>query len=268
MNYYERHLGDYAKDTANLSQGQVGAYDLLLDYYYATEAPLPAEKDELYAITRARDSAERKNTDKVLSKFFKLTDEGYVKGRVEEEIARYRAKCEKAAASANKRWGRCERISERNANAYANALPTHDERICVSHAHHTPDTNKKQKQKIAPSGVNFGEVSPQVVADFTAHRKAMRAPITQTALDGIRREATKAGMSLESALAMSCARGWRGFKAEWVDEGRARAGPAAAPGKTMTAIQKLEAMKHGLADNGNSDGLPETPLLGFGANAG
>lgn len=240
MHYYERHLGDYATDTANLSQAQVGAYDLLLDFYYATEKPLPSDKDELYTITRARDSTERKNTDKVLGRFFRLTEEGYVKGRVEEEIARYRAKCEKASNSAKKRWSGCQG----NANAYANALPTHAERICESHALQAPSTNKKQKQKqkIAPSGVDFGEVSPQVVADFTAHRKAVRAPISQTALDGIRREAGKAGMSLEAALSMCCARGWRGFKAEWVTEAKARAGPSLAPSRQFQALQSIQTM--------------------------
>ncbi len=30
MNYYERHLGDYAKDTAHLTMIEHGAYTLLL----------------------------------------------------------------------------------------------------------------------------------------------------------------------------------------------------------------------------------------------
>jgi hypothetical protein len=59
-------------------------------------------------------------------------------------------------------------------------------------------------------------VSPQVAKDFKALRQKMRAPLTQTAVDGIKREAEKAGLSLESVLAMCCERGWRGFKAEWV----------------------------------------------------
>ena len=36
MNYYERHLGDYARDTGHLSMLEHGAYSLLLDRYYAT----------------------------------------------------------------------------------------------------------------------------------------------------------------------------------------------------------------------------------------
>ncbi len=59
-------------------------------------------------------------------------------------------------------------------------------------------------------------VSDSVWSDFLAIRKAKRAPLTQTALDGIQREASKAGMGLADALALCCARGWQGFKADWV----------------------------------------------------
>jgi len=59
-------------------------------------------------------------------------------------------------------------------------------------------------------------VSAQVWADFKKSRKTMRAPITKSAIDGIKREADKAGWQLEDALRECCARGWRGFKADWV----------------------------------------------------
>lgn len=59
-------------------------------------------------------------------------------------------------------------------------------------------------------------VSESVWADFLTVRRAKKAPLTQTALDGIEREAKKAGMGLHDALAMCCARGWQGFKADWV----------------------------------------------------
>ncbi len=44
MNYYERHIGDYARDTGYLSVLEHGIYCLLLDRYYATEQPIPANK--------------------------------------------------------------------------------------------------------------------------------------------------------------------------------------------------------------------------------
>ena len=40
--------------------------------------------------------------------------------------------------------------------------------------------------------------------------------MTARAVEGIAKEAMKAGMTLEAALRECCARGWAGFKAEWV----------------------------------------------------
>lgn len=62
----------------------------------------------------------------------------------------------------------------------------------------------------------FAGVSAKVIADFKKLRKAKKSPITETAVDGIKREAVKAGLSLENALKTCCERGWVGFKAEWV----------------------------------------------------
>lgn len=62
------------------------------------------------------------------------------------------------------------------------------------------------------------EVSEQVWLDFLQLRKEKRAALTATALEGIRREAVKAGLSLNDALATSCRRGWQGFEAAWLRE--------------------------------------------------
>lgn len=78
------------------------------------------------------------------------------------------------------------------------------------------EDKKEQKQKTAPSGDLFPGVDPQVVADFTAMRKSMRAAVTATAVAGLEREGAKAGLTLEQVLATCCERGWRGFKAEWM----------------------------------------------------
>lgn len=65
-------------------------------------------------------------------------------------------------------------------------------------------------------------VSEQVWEDFSALRTKRRAPITETALRGIQREAEKAGISLEAALSTCCERGWQGFKAEWYENDRSQ----------------------------------------------
>lgn len=75
----------------------------------------------------------------------------------------------------------------------------------------------------------FAGISPQIAKDFKAIRKGKKAAITKTAMDGIRREATKAGLTLESALAICCERGWSGFKAEWVTGHGSNREPSAMP---------------------------------------
>ena len=77
---------------------------------------------------------------------------------------------------------------------------------------------QKQKQKTAPDGELFDGVDPEVAADFKAMRAKMRAPVTKTAMAGIRREAAAAGITVQEALAMCCERGWRGFKADWLKD--------------------------------------------------
>ena len=76
----------------------------------------------------------------------------------------------------------------------------------------TEKETKKKATKVAPPD----GVSQSIWDDFVKHRKAKKAPITQSAIDGIKREADKAGWSLDDALSETCMRGWQGFKAEWV----------------------------------------------------
>lgn len=87
MNFYKRHLGDYAKDAGHLSMLEHGAYTLLLDRYYTTEKPIPCLADA-YRICRARTPAERAAVDDVLREFFVTDGEAFLNRRAEEEIAK------------------------------------------------------------------------------------------------------------------------------------------------------------------------------------
>jgi len=100
LNYYERHLGDYARDTAHLSMLEHGAYNLLLDRYYATEQGIPA--DQAHRLCRARTREERAAVDTVLQEFFSQQEGQWVHKRAETEIERYRAgEPEREAKKAN-----------------------------------------------------------------------------------------------------------------------------------------------------------------------
>jgi hypothetical protein len=59
-------------------------------------------------------------------------------------------------------------------------------------------------------------VTPATWEGFLAIRKARRAPLTVGALDGIRAEAGKAGVTLEAALLEAASRGWQSFRSDWV----------------------------------------------------
>lgn len=61
-------------------------------------------------------------------------------------------------------------------------------------------------------------VDKQHAQDWLTARKAKRLKLTETALEGVRREAEKAGMTLPEAIAKSAEEGWAGFKAAWLKD--------------------------------------------------
>lgn len=95
MNTYNHHLGDYAKDTKDLSLSEHGAYRLLLDYNYATEQPVPNDLAKLYRITGASTAAEKKAVEAVAEKFFPVNGDGRRHNkRADEELEKYRQRAE------------------------------------------------------------------------------------------------------------------------------------------------------------------------------
>jgi hypothetical protein len=70
---------------------------------------------------------------------------------------------------------------------------------------------EKEKETKPPEGVSL-----EVWDSFVKQRKASRSVITPSVIRSIQKEAEKAGWPLEQALAECAARGWRGFKADWV----------------------------------------------------
>jgi uncharacterized protein YdaU (DUF1376 family) len=171
LNYYQRHLGDYAKDTKHLSMAEHGAFTLLLDYYYATEKPIPDDRCE--RIANAYAESERIIVRSVLGEFFFLTPEGWRNGKADTVIAASRAKSLKAKESAETRWHREE--SERNANA--------SEAQCERNAIHKPLTkNHKETKAPAPAAPLPSWLPPSAWADFLAHRKAIKKPMGEGAI--------------------------------------------------------------------------------------
>ena len=78
------------------------------------------------------------------------------------------------------------------------------------------NTNKKNTKKSESDLLAEFGIAGQLADDFITHRKACKAPITETALKGYRREADKVGIPLAEAITIAIERNWRGFKASWV----------------------------------------------------
>lgn len=92
MNYYERHIGDYLKDTAHLSLLEHGIYSRLLDVYYTRETGI---EDGLVArLVGARSKEELSALSVVLGEFFKLVDGVWKQSRCDREIERYTKRAE------------------------------------------------------------------------------------------------------------------------------------------------------------------------------
>lgn len=141
MNYYERHLGDYAKDTAHLSMLEHGAYGLLLDRYYATECGIPA--DQVHRLARARTKEEKQAIDSVLGEFFKLVDGVWINNRAADEITKAQSKI-KAAQENGKRGGR-PKSNQTETQEKPSGLFVGSENETQTKAHQTPDTRHQNK---------------------------------------------------------------------------------------------------------------------------
>jgi uncharacterized protein YdaU (DUF1376 family) len=109
VNYYRRYVGDFQADTMHLSMMEQGAYDRLLDYYYATERPIPPNSDRAAMICRAITLEERAAVTLVLETYFERATDGWRHKRVEKELQLARDRSENASeagkAGAEARWG-------------------------------------------------------------------------------------------------------------------------------------------------------------------
>lgn len=158
MNYYERHIGDYAKNAGHLSMLEHGAYTLLLDRYYSTEKGIPA--DQVYKVTHAHTKQERAAVDSVLNEFFELKDGIWTKNRCEEEIAAARARIATARKN-GKKGGRPRKETQEKPSG----LPEKTQRVISGFvsgsenktqekALQTPDTNLNSKSGFAAQPVD------------------------------------------------------------------------------------------------------------------
>lgn len=104
--YYYRHIiGDYDRDTKELTLLEHGVYRRLMDAYYGNRGPLLADPANLYRVTSAILPDEQAAVRKIAYLFFDL-EKGYLRNaKCDKEIARVLKESEAQSARARKRWG-------------------------------------------------------------------------------------------------------------------------------------------------------------------
>ncbi len=117
--------------------------------------------------------------------------------------------------------------------------------VCVSSSSCTSLCTSEKNAPVRTKAVDRPEgVDEQTWADWLAHRRGVKAPLTQTAMNGIVREAAKAGVGLQEALQEAMSRGWRSWKAEW------RSSTGGAPGRSSKGVVPKDLSKEDWGESG------------------
>jgi uncharacterized protein YdaU (DUF1376 family) len=161
INYYQRHIGDYMRDTGHLSMTEHGAYTLLLDKYYATKKPIPNNAD-LHKSLRAKSKEEKSAIDYVLNNFFTLKKNCWTNKRADQELKKMRDKI-KLARINGKNGGRPKLKNEYKKNE-GTLKPN--------------SSNAYSETDIKPSRLSVGFENKPTGFENKTHEKANHKPIT------------------------------------------------------------------------------------------
>ena len=225
MHYFQFEIKEWLANTSHLNEQEESYYLRLILYYYDSEKAIPLDPSPVFRKLRIKDFDVGMA---ILHEFFIEIDIGWDHSRCNQEIDRYQSKIEQASkagkASAEKRFNSRSTVVQPIIN---------QESLIINH--------KSNKTIQAPEGVSI-----EVWNDFVAQRKKSKAVISENVINSINKEAQKAGWTLEQALAECAARGWRGFKADWVKDKQTAAN------RNSTVLSGLT---RGLIGGGNNVGL-------------
>jgi uncharacterized protein YdaU (DUF1376 family) len=206
MHYYQHHIGDFIKDTSFLTNEEVGIYMKLIWLYYDTEKPLPNDIFTLSMKAGARES--ESVLLGILNMFFSMQNDEWHHSRCDKEIAEFHGYIESKSRAGKASAERRMNMKATPVEQVSNKRTTHEQ---LTTTHKPLPTNHNKNTIAKPEGL-----ADLLWTDFLILRKSKKLPVTQTAFDGIKREAKKANKSLPEVIQICCERGWGGFKAEWL----------------------------------------------------
>ena len=161
MIYYKHFIGDYQRDTMRLSMIEDAAYRRLLDEYYASETPLPADVDECCRAARAFTEEEKAAVAKVLDRFFAIEGGVYRNKRADKEIATRMARAAAGRKGADGKWH-----GKHDGKEVANE-PENDGKRDASHSH--SQTPQPQPLKDSPAHAR-ADPDPLAIPPFLDRR--------------------------------------------------------------------------------------------------
>jgi uncharacterized protein YdaU (DUF1376 family) len=250
MHYFKRNIGDYHKKAGRLTMLEHGAYTLLMDACYDRE--LFPTQEEAIKWCWARSDEEKRAVLFVLEQFFVLDGEVYVQQRIADEIDYYRNKSakNKEIALAREATRRAIRARHEHETCTDGHLTTNQEPVttnqepvfkntCDQQAEsQSPEAPKQPRRNWVKELAKLG-VDEKHAKDWMTARKQKKSPMTDTALEGVIREAAKAGITLDDAVKIAAENSWVGFKASWMD--KAKTSHSAAPVNRQQQIEDANA---------------------------
>lgn len=198
----------YLLETAHLTSLEDLTYRRIKDLYFLKDGNIPLKIDDIAILIRMPRA--KITIKKILDNFFIVNDKKISHSEMDVQIARELHKKNVNSARAY-RWNKDGKGFDTKYNALAMRYDS------VSNALVTRKNNKDDAKKHKKIVLEKPEDTPQELWDDFLHlRKHKKAPLTNTALNMIQLEVKLAGWTLNKALSECIARGWVGFKAEWV----------------------------------------------------
>lgn len=110
----------------------------------------------------------------------------------------------------------CEKPVSLKTEAIEEELPLEEQEASVSEKEIVEPKPKKEvkTQRLQKPE----ELTDEFWQDFLAYRKQKKAPVTERVISLLRKEAKKAGWTLEEVINEMMVRNWTGFKADWVKD--------------------------------------------------
>jgi uncharacterized protein YdaU (DUF1376 family) len=195
VNFYKRYPADYGKKTARLTLAQHGAYTLLLDEFYLTEAPLPADMGELYRICRAMRAPEQEAVRVVAERFFPIAEDGLRHNKRAAEELVEAAPALEAARLNGKKGGRPKGKTDKKPTGFPKGNPQGTQEEPTTKPPHSSESSSLRSEDMERAFAELWQAYPKRPGASRADaRKAWEARLksgTDAAvmLDGVRRYA-------------------------------------------------------------------------------